>query len=210
MKTGVAAWLAKEGSEGEETSGHKTMSEDAAIVSAASAVAAAAIANLEARKGVRIRYLHGKNAKFPRGGWIDKGRTHHREDRIFILVDLGEGMIFPTWALKKNIGPIRSLDDTYWQAVLAGCPDIELKMNTLAMDLAECQLDDFKPAADYMEERFKDSVRIQDALGSKARVRRIKYKGKRGEKRQMTREAARGDHMEEEEEEEQRGSLQSL
>ena len=84
------------------------------------AVAAALAAGLEARRGVRIRYVRRKNASFPRGGWIDKGRKHTSEDRIYILADLGEGMLYSTWALKKNIEPVQNLDETYWQAVLAG------------------------------------------------------------------------------------------
>ena len=108
-----------------------------------------------------------------------------------------DGTIFPTWALKTNIGPIRSINNTLWEAILAGCPEIELGMNKLAWNLAECQLPSFKPAREYLEKRFEESVEILDAMGSKAKVRRIKYKPQAaGLKRSAGADPERGDPME--------------
>ena len=154
----------------------------------------------EDRKGEPFCFVGGKNGP-PKNlrGWIDTGKKHTTADRIWLLVEKRDGTIEPTWALKKNIGPIRSINRTYWEAILAGCPDIELKMNCLAVDLAECQVQSFQPAAVYMEKRFKESVETLDKMGSKAKVRRIKHEPQpqlAGAKRGAESDPERGDAME--------------
>ena len=124
-------------------------------------------------KGLPIRIIGGANKGYE--GWLLDGKTHPNAEFSYVLLLDDKGEIFATWAKKKNLGPIRPINTTYWEAVLAGCPDIELKMNELAYGLAECQLQDFKPAAEYLEEKYNESVEILDAKGGKAKVRRIKY-----------------------------------
>ena len=153
--------------------------------------------SLEDRKGEPFRYIGGANAAKKRTGWIDKGKMHSCPSKIYLLVDMEDGTVFTTWALKKNIGPIRSISETFWEAILAGCPEAELGMNTLAWTLAECQLPTIQPALEYIENQFKESVQILDDMGSKAKVRRIKYEPRAaGSKRSAGADPERGDPME--------------
>ena len=127
----------------------------------------------EYQRGEPIRIIGGNNKGHL--GWLNDSKKHRDADKVFIIID-DKGDIYDTWALTKNIGPIRKVTASYWEAVLAGCPEIELGLNDIAWRLAECQLTSATPATTYLDKRFQRSVADLDAMGGKAKVRRIVWK----------------------------------
>lgn len=124
-------------------------------------------------KGEPIRVIGGKNKGYE--GWLAKGKIHPNVENTYVLLLDQRGEVFATWAKKMNLGPIRDMPRTLFEAILAGCADMELKMNIVSFGFGECQLDDFTPAAKYMEEKFLEATDIMNQRGSKAKVRRIKF-----------------------------------
>ena len=141
-------------------------------------------------------YIGGKNHNHT--GWLDNGRQHCDANMIYILVDMGEGNVCAMWALKKNIGPIWSVNATYWEAVLAGFPDIELKINKLAYSLAKCCLPSYQPAGHHIEGQYNECIHMIEEVGGRARVQNIVHHPGATQKRAAEGEPKRGDKMDEE------------
>ena len=129
----------------------------------------------EVALGDQIRILSGKNRGHE--GWLDLGDPNLHPDRVNIIVDLGKNKWMKTWAKQCNVGPIRSVQKTYWEAVLRCAPDIELKLNTLADDLAECRITNINEVTAYLVDGFKRSVKTrEDMMGKyKIKTRHIEY-----------------------------------
>ena len=150
---------------------------------------------VELIRGVPIRIIGGKNKGHK--GWLNAGNPSSEKGTINIIVDLthkNKGYV-ATWAKKKNVGPVRSIHQSYWEALLYCAPDVEQKMNELAEDLVECQLKDIKDATDYLEVEFREQKEImKEKIGKgKVKVRHIIHEPK---KRSAEREPDRGDPME--------------
>ena len=99
-----------------------------------------------------------------------------------------------TWAKKKNVGPVRSIHQSYWEALLYCAPDVEQKMNKLAEDLVKCQLKDIKDATDYLEVEFKDQKDIMKEKIRKGKVK-VRHIIHGPNKRSAERELDRGNPM---------------
>ena len=147
-------------------------------------------------KGEEIRILSGPNKGCE--GWFDAGNVSKHKRKVNIIVpdpDAPQGLR-KTWAKKSNVGPRRDIHSSYWQALLYCAPDVENKINTLAVDLAECQLDDIEEATSYLVFKFKEAVKdmnLDQEKGAKVSVRLIRHEPR---KRGAQGEPERGDPME--------------
>ena len=144
-------------------------------------------------KGEEIRIIQGANVG--REGWLDAANISRDPRKVNVIVDTDAGLK-KTWAKKANVGPKRSIHKSYWEALLYCAPDVENKMNTLAVDLAECQLDDIEHATNYLTKKFEEAVGdLGEAQrrGAKVSIRLITHEPK---KRAATQPATRGDPME--------------
>lgn len=156
-------------------------------------------AKKEYERGEPIRIIGGNNKGHL--GWMNKSRQHPEPNKSYIIID-DQGDVHYTWALNKNMGPIRKITGTYWEAVLAGYPEVELGLNDVAWKIAECQVTDPTPATQYLGDKILESVAVLDKLGAKAKVRRIAWKpSEAGRKRDAGREPVyqRPSDMEDEE-----------
>ena len=147
-------------------------------------------------KGEEIRILSGPNKDCE--GWLDASNISKHARKVNIIVeDPNAPMgLRRTWAKKCNVGPKRNIHDSYWQALLYCAPDVEHKINTLAVDLAECQLDDIDAATGYLAIKFKEAVkdmRLDEKKGAKVLVWLTRHKPR---KRSAQGEPKRGDPME--------------
>ena len=145
--------------------------------------------------GEPIRIIGGKNKGHR--GWLNAGNPSSNKRIVNIIVDLTSkgGGYKATWAKTTNVGPLRNIHTSYWEALLYCAPDVEQKMNEVAADLAESQLRDINNATKYHEEQFKKEKYIMmEMIGkSKLKVRPIIYEPR---KRGAEGEAVRGDPME--------------
>ena len=87
--------------------------------------------------GEPICIIGGKNKGHK--GWFNAGNPSLNKRTANIIVDLtkkGEGYK-ATWAKTTNVGPVRNIHSTYWEALLYCAPNVEQKMNEVAADLAD-------------------------------------------------------------------------
>ena len=126
---------------------------------------------VELIRGKPIQIIGGKNKGHK--GWFNAGNPLLDKATVKYIIDLthkNKGYQ-ATWAKKKNIGPVRSIHQSYWEALLHCAPNVEQKMNKLAEDLVECQLRDIKDATDYLEKEFKEQKEIMREKIGKGKVK---------------------------------------
>ena len=105
-----------------------------------------------------------------------------RKVNIIVEDPKAPGGFWKTWAKKVNVGPRRNIHGSYWEALLNCAPDVENKINTLAVDLAECQLDNIKEATDYLVKKFTKAVEdmeFDQKMGAKITIRLISHEPKK-------------------------------
>ena len=147
--------------------------------------------------GEPIRIIGGKNKEH--NGWLNASSISSNPSVVNIIVDLShKGMGYKaTWAKKKNIGPVRNIHGSYWEALLCCGPSAERKLNDAASELVECQIrdEDIKDATDYLENQIKAEKEIMKQMikMGKAKVRPITHEPR---KRRAGDEAEHGDPME--------------
>ena len=145
--------------------------------------------------GEPIRIIGGKNKDH--NGWLNAGSISSDPSVVNIIVDLShQGLGYKaSWAKKKNVGPVRNIHGSYWEALLCCRSAAKRKMNDVACELVECQIRDVKDATDYLEKQVEKERGIMKEMMKlgKAKVRPIMHEPR---KRGAEDKAEQGDPME--------------
>ena len=129
-------------------------------------------------KGQPIRFIAGKYGG--KNGWVN---TEEPADESItpVIVNLGRKGEKTTYVYTSSIKPINDAPpNSYAEAVLEQCPDIEKNLVAVSRQLAKCDLtrdpDGFRGV---VNQKLNEAHHWQEAKGAKAMYRKIKY-GKKG------------------------------
>ena len=127
-------------------------------------------------KGDEVRFIAGKHAG--KSGWVNTEETAD-ESITPVIVNLGRKGEKTTFVYTSSIRlvSLQRPPNSYAEAVIQQCPDIEKNLVTVTRQLAKCDIDrDPEGFQGIMNEKLDEARDWQLGKGSKAMYRKIKYK----------------------------------
>jgi hypothetical protein len=127
-----------------------------------------------AKKGAKVRFIGGKYGG--KKGWVDVDRAQGT-DTIPVIVDLGKKGEKETYVYDYSVAIEPTENPTcYAEAVIQQCPDLECSLTKVCRDFAKCSIrEDPGGFLAIINKKMDDATKWQDAKGSKALYRHIKY-----------------------------------
>jgi hypothetical protein len=128
---------------------------------------------MTAVKGNPVRFIAGKYGG--KTGWVNNSENAD-EEIVPVIVNLGRKGEKATYVYRSSVRPDSSeaAPNSYAEAVLQQCPDIERSLVEVARKLAKCDIKrDVAGFHKVIETKLNEAIVLQESKGSKAMYRKI-------------------------------------